>query len=210
MEFNIVEKLLGMTLLGTEWVLWLLLFSSVVSVAVMIERFMFFQKLKIDFRGFSRELTDHLNEGDAQAAIRLCESSPSMESQVALVGLRNQDKGPQAMEGSMDSFLVGEKQTLDKGLVILGTLGNNAPFVGLFGTVLGIIQAFNDLAANPQGGPSVVMGGISEALVATAVGLLVAIPAVIAYNLFGRAVKRHLANAQAISKTLMTYENAGK
>lgn len=208
MEFDIVEKLLGMTLLGTEWVLWLLIFSSILSVAVMIERVMFFKRLKIDFRDFSRELTDHLNDGDSEAAIRLCEKSSSMECQVALVGLRNKAKGPEAMEGSMDSFLVGEKQTLDRGLVVLGTLGNNAPFVGLFGTVLGIIQAFNDLAANPQGGPSVVMGGISEALVATAVGLLVAIPAVIAYNLFGRIVKRHLANAQSISKTLMTYEKS--
>lgn len=209
MDINIVDKLLGMTLLGTEWVLWLLILSSIVSVAVMIERFLFFKRLRIDFRDFTSKLTDHLNEDEADAAIRLCEKSEAMECQVALIGLRNKSKGPKAMEGSMDSFMVGEKQTLDRGLVILGTLGNNAPFVGLFGTVLGIIQAFNDLAANPQGGPSVVMGGISEALVATAVGLLVAIPAVIAYNLFGRMVKRHLANAQAVSKTILTYENIG-
>ena len=149
-----------------------------------------------------------MNDGDSDAAIRLCEKSEAMECQVALVGLRNREKGSKAMEGSMDSFIVAERQTLDRGLVILGTLGNNAPFVGLFGTVLGIIKSFNDLALNPQGGPSVVMGGISEALVATAVGLLVAIPAVIAYNLFGRIVKRHLANAQSISKTILTYETA--
>ena len=89
LEFDIVEKLLGMTLLGTEWVLWLLIFSSILSVAVMIERVMFFKRLKIDFRDFSRELTDHLNDGDSEAAIRLCEKSSSMECQVALVGLRN-------------------------------------------------------------------------------------------------------------------------
>ena len=79
----------------------------------------------------------------------------------------------------MEGFLIGEKQKLDRGLIVLGTLGNNAPFIGLFGTVIGIIKAFNDLANSPEGGPSVVMNGISEALVATAVGLLVAIPAVI-------------------------------
>ena len=208
MDINIVEKLLGMTLLGTEWVLWLLIISSIISVAVMIERAMFYKRLKIDFRNFSRELTDHLNDGDNNAAIRLCEKSEAMECQVALVGLKNRSKGAQAMEGSMESLIVGEKQTLDRGLVVLGTLGSNAPFVGLFGTVLGIIMAFKDLALNPQGGPSVVMAGMSEALVATAVGLLVAIPAVIAYNVFGRIVKRHLANAQSICKTIMTYENS--
>lgn len=206
MEFDIVEKLLGLTLLGTEWVLWLLIFSSVVSVAVIVERMIFFKKLNLDYTAFVRELTDHLNDDDHDAAIRLCEGKDAVESQVALVGLRNKDKGPKAMEGSMESLIVGERQNLDRGLVILGTLGNNAPFIGLFGTVLGIIQAFNDLAINPKGGPSVVMSGISEALVATAVGLLVAIPAVIAYNLFGRIVKRHVANGQSIIKTLMTYE----
>ena len=79
----------------------------------------------------------------------------------------------------MESLIIQEKHKMDKGLVILGTLGNNAPFIGLFGTVIGIIKAFHDLAQNPEGGPSVVMAGVSEALVATAVGILVAIPAVI-------------------------------
>lgn len=208
MEFDIVEQLLGMTLLGTEWVLWLLLGSSILSVAVMIERFVFFRKLKLNFGEFSKELTDHLNDGDHEAAVRLCEKSDAVESQIALVGLRNRSKGAKAMEGSMESLIVGVRHTLDRGLVVLGTLGNNAPFIGLFGTVLGIIQAFNDLALNPKGGPSVVMAGISEALVATAVGLLVAIPAVIAYNLFGRVVKRHISNGQAVIKTIMSYEQS--
>ena len=86
---------------------------------------------------------------------------------------------------------------------ILGTLGNNAPFIGLFGTVIGIIQAFHDLSSNPEGGPSVVMAGISEALVATAVGLLVAIPAVIAYNGYQRMVKRRLSNAEAMKRLVV-------
>ena len=99
------------------------------------------------------------------------------------------------MEQSMDGYVAGQRQKLDQGLVVLGTLGNNAPFIGLFGTVIGIIKAFHDLASAPQGGPSVVMSGISEALVATAVGLMVAIPAVIAYNTFQRIVKSHMANS---------------
>lgn len=105
----------------------------------------------------------------------------------------------------MASYIAGQRQNLDHGLVILGTLGNNAPFIGLFGTVVGIIQAFHDLAKNPAGGPSVVMAGISEALIATAIGLVVAIPAVIAYNSFQRLVKRKTANAEAIKRLITAH-----
>ena len=109
------------------------------------------------------------------------------------------------MRESMEAFLIGERQVLDRGLVVLGTLGNNAPFIGLFGTVIGIIMAFKSLAVNTAGGPSVVMAGISEALVATAVGLMVAIPAVIGYNTFNRIVKRHYANAEAVMKLVLSH-----
>jgi biopolymer transport protein ExbB len=109
------------------------------------------------------------------------------------------------MDQSMTGFLFGEKQKLDHGLVILGTLGSNAPFIGLFGTVIGIIQAFSDLASNPAGGPSVVMAGISEALIATAVGLIVAIPAVIAFNGFQRVVRRKLSNAEALKGLVIAH-----
>jgi biopolymer transport protein ExbB len=86
-----------------------------------------------------------------------------------------------------------ERTRLDyeRRLVFLGTLGNNAPFIGLFGTVLGVIRAFADLAAHPgAGGAATVMAGISEALVATAVGLFVALPAVVMFNLYTRWLRR--------------------
>ena len=114
------------------------------------------------------------------------------------------------MEQRMVSFVLAERQKLDSGLVFLGTLGNNAPFIGLFGTVIGIIQAFADLASNPAGGPSVVMAGISEALVATAVGLLVAIPAVVAYNVFQRQVKRRVSNADSLIRMLVAHYSEKK
>ena len=108
----------------------------------------------------------------------------------------------------MTGYLVGTRQHLDKGLVVLGTLGNNAPFIGLFGTVIGIIKAFHDLSVNPQGGPSVVMAGISEALIATAVGLMVAIPAVIAFNGLQRMIKRRVANAETIMRLILSHTGA--
>ena len=213
MEFNIVEKLLGMTLLGSEWVLWLLIFLSVFSIGIIIERAIFFLKIRIDFSEFTENVAEKLAASDIEGVKQLCISNPALESQVMMKGIEYSSYGAEAMEQQMAGFVVGERQKLDSGLVVLGTLGNNAPFIGLFGTVIGIIKAFDDLAANPAGGPAVVMGGISEALVATAVGLLVAIPAVVAFNWYQRIVKRRIANSNAMIKMLVAYfssKNPGK
>lgn len=205
MEFSIVQKLLGITLLGSAWILWLLIGLSILSVSIMIERFFYFRKSDINFPEFSEKLSKVLLSGDTTEIVKLCAQSPALESQVVLRGLEHQARGPRAMEESMLAYVISERQNLDRGIVILGTLGNNAPFIGLFGTVLGIIIAFQDLARNPAGGPSVVMAGISEALIATAVGLMVAIPAVIAFNFFQRAVKRHISNSEAVVKVVMAH-----
>ena len=183
-QIKIVEALLGFTLFGAEWVLWLLIGLSILSIGIILERSIFFFRLKSDFPTLSRKLSECLKQGELDKAKELCVQDPSLEAKVALWGLSHNKKSPKAIESSMEGFAMGEKHKLDRGLVVLGTLGNNAPFIGLFGTVIGIIKAFHDLSYNPDGGPSVVMGGISEALIATAVGLLVAIPAVIAFNAF--------------------------
>ncbi|NPA13331.1 MAG: MotA/TolQ/ExbB proton channel family protein [Aquificae bacterium] len=99
---------------------------------------------------------------------------------------------PKIEKNMMDYDPITLKLELEKRLGILATFGNNAPFIGLFGTVLGIIKAFHDLGTSNEFGVRVVMTGISEALVATAMGLFVAIPSVIAYNYFVRRVKKIL------------------
>ncbi len=204
--FDLVHKLLGITMLGTEWVLWLLIVLSIVSLAVIIERALFFYKMRLDMAVFAESVTTALEANDWDKIQTLCESSPSLAAQTILRGIAARGRGAHAMEESMNGYMIGHRQKLDQGLMILGTLGNNAPFIGLFGTVLGIIIAFRELALNPQGGASVVMRGISEALIATAVGLIVAIPAVIAYNFFQRIVKRHVSNAEAVSKLLLSHK----
>lgn len=205
MQFNIVDKLLAITSLGSEWVLWLLLALSVTSLGVIVERLIYYARIRLDFVNFSREVTRRLIDNDIDGIKGVCSTSQSIESQTILKGLEYKDRGVDAMDQSMTGFLFGEKQKLDHGLVILGTLGSNAPFIGLFGTVIGIIQAFSDLANNPAGGPSVVMAGISEALIATAVGLIVAIPAVIAFNGFQRIVRRKLSNAEAMKGLVIAH-----
>lgn len=101
------------------------------------------------------------------------------------------------IELGVKSFLSSQRTEMERGLTILATLGSNAPFIGLFGTVLGIIHAFAALA-DQKGGMASVMSGISEALLATAVGLFVAIPAVIAYNVFARKMRVLFAQCEAL------------
>ena len=203
MEFKIAEKLLGITLLGTEWVLWTLIFLSIVSIGIVVERFWFFSATKFSMPLFLGQLGPLLADKKYDDAKVLCQSSSSLEAQVVLRGLESQPRGLRAMEEMMNSYLLSQKQILDRGLAVLATLGNNAPFIGLFGTVLGIIIAFHDLAKNPAGGPSVVMSGISEALIATAVGLIVAIPAVIFNNFFQRVVKKRLQNSESLIRLVV-------
>ena len=98
--------------------------------------------------------------------------------------------------------VIDERRVLERWMLLLGTLGNNAPFIGLFGTVLGVIKAFHDLAQSGAG-PEVVMAGLSEALVATAVGLLVALPCVFAFNLLSKRVKDLAAETQSLGRRMI-------
>jgi biopolymer transport protein ExbB len=199
---NLTQKFLAFTLLGAGWVLWLLVGLSVVSVAIMLERALYLsaRKLPDDLLG---ELKKLLFAGNVDGARKLLSGRGGIEAQVALEGLDQLPRGPGAVAEAMTGARTRERLHLERNLAILGTLGNNAPFIGLFGTVLGIIKAFHDLSQNQGGGAAVVMAGISEALVATAVGLIVAIPAVMAFNYFQRRVRARLARADELAHAIL-------
>ena len=194
-----------LALLGDVWVLWLLLFASIFSVGVIIERWRVFQRSKVNFAEFIDKLTEFLEKGNLAGAKNLVQNAQGVETRVATAGLNNLFKGYASVEEAMTSRLVLERSRLEKNLIVLGTLGNNAPFIGLFGTVLGVIKAFNDLAVNGSSGVSVVMAGISSALIATAFGILVALPAVIANNVFQTELKKKLANTQSLIHLFQVY-----
>jgi biopolymer transport protein ExbB len=200
-----VELFKKAALLGDVWVLWLLMAASVASLAIMAERWRLFRAEACDFSALHETLRRCLDAGDWAGARRAAEGARGMEARVALAGVESAGKGPASSEQAMLARLVLERARLESGLIVLGTLGNNAPFVGLFGTVLGIIKAFNDLALSGAGGSSVVMAGISSALVATAFGILVAIPAVAANNAFQTSLKKRCANAQSLIHMLQSY-----
>lgn len=200
---GLVGILVSLPIFEAEWVLWLLIALSIGSVAVMVERWWFYRRHRIDTETVRGELNRLLEAGDYAAAASYLARFDSLETNVTLFGLRAHHKGPDSVEDLLDGAETREKLRYQARLSFLATVGSNAPFIGLFGTVLGIIRAFKDLAGNMADASGTVMAGISEALIATAVGLLVAIPAVIAYNVFIGRVKDISANAALLSKTLL-------
>jgi biopolymer transport protein ExbB len=206
---GITEQFLKFALLGAEWVMVVLVICSIMSISVIIERAVYFMKLRGDFGEFTKELTERLNSQDSlEKTAAWCAGHQMLEANVAAIGLERSKDGRKAMEDTMNATIIASKTKLDKGLTLLGTLGNNTPFIGLFGTVIGIIQAFHALSSSNASGPEVVMASISEALVATAVGLMVAIPAVIAFNVISRAVRTKIANSETIARIILSYNSA--
>ena len=202
--------------LGAGWVLLLMLFLSVVSLAVMLERAWLYWSLRDDAAALMKDLGRLLRGGDLEGARARLERSPSAEAAVVIAGIVEAKMGVEAAEEAMAGASALQRLKLEKRLTFLGTLGNNAPFIGLLGTVIGIVGAFDELgkaknanmAGAAQVAPEAVMTNIAEALVATAVGLLVAIPAVAAFNWFQRVVKTTLANTDALSHVLLAHLKA--
>lgn len=194
---------------GATWVLVLMLVLSVVSLAVMLERGWLYWSLRDDLAELMKDLGQLLRKGDLEGARKRLEKSPSAEAAVVVAGLVEADQGADVAAEAMAGASALQKLKLEKRLAFLGTLGNNAPFIGLLGTVIGILGAFDELSKAKGGGQAVapegVMAQISEALVATAVGLLVAIPAVAAFNAFQRVVKTTLSNTDALGHVLLAH-----
>jgi biopolymer transport protein ExbB len=185
-------------------VLWLLLALSLAAVAIMIERVWFFLQERPPRDRLAAALRA-LRDGNAVAALGKLSGARSMEAAVVRTCLTHAADGASAIEDHKAAVLETERLRYERRLAFLGTLGNNAPFIGLFGTVLGIIRAFHDLAGSSLQGTQAVMSGIAEALVATGVGLLVALPAVAMYNTLIRRVEVAIAGAEAASREVLAY-----
>ncbi|PKL92920.1 MAG: MotA/TolQ/ExbB proton channel family protein [Candidatus Goldiibacteriota bacterium HGW-Goldbacteria-1] len=165
-----------------------LLGVSVLSWWIIIDRAICFSRIKVNTLDFMDRVKKMLAKKDKQGVLTLCQTTPGPLSAVIRSGMEASGDGREKMEAAMQRTLNYEAARMQKFLGILATVGSVSPFVGLFGTILGIIKAFRDLALAHGGGPSVVANGIAEALVATAMGIFVAIPAVVGYNLFVRAI----------------------
>jgi biopolymer transport protein ExbB len=196
--------------LGASWVLWLLIALSVLSIGVMIDRALWFRGRDTDTDRFTRELRGAFARGEIGHLETKYKDDPAVPVQVALRGLAERERGPEAVAEAMHGERLRWRNAADRHLIVLGTLGNNVPFVGLFGTVLGVINAFEHLRVKSEAATDRTLDLVAQALAATAFALLVAIPAVIAFNYFTRRMKVLLGSADEAAHTVMSLVHGSK
>ncbi len=206
---SIVEAFMRFASLGAAWVMWLMVGMAFVLTAVVLERVCLFLRTRVDAAQIGRGLMRHLERGDIDGAKALVARGKALEERVIADGLSAWPKGADAVEQTLKSSLQRERQRFESCLGYVGTVGANAPFVGLLGTVIGIVISFQQLAVDPKGGMAVVGPGIAEALAATAVGLLVAIPAIVAFNAFRNSLNRRISNVEFLGGILLSQLKAG-
>lgn len=203
---DIIERLLALSHYGSRWVLWLLIALSIAALAVVIERTVLFVSSRDDTTRLRAELRRLLKDKDLELARRRLEESPSFEARVAAAGL--DADGVASAEERMQGESELCRLSMEKNLALLGTLGNNAPFIGLLGTVIGIVRSFRELTSSSGQVSAGLMAEIGEALVATAIGLLVALPAVAAFNLFQRLIRARMGRASALAHEILAFMKA--
>ncbi len=207
----LVDKFFVLSQGSAEILLWILLLTSVLSIGMIIERFLTLHSVYRRNTEFRNKAQDLLQSQSLDELEDLAKDKDSLPGRALSYGLRHiKSSGPQGLAEVFNSFHMIERPKLERNLNFLATVGSNAPFVGLLGTVLGIMKAFSDLAGNTGGGNDVVMAGIAHALVATAVGLFVAIPAVIAYNYFQKLVRQSLQSIDVARELCIAYAKRTK
>ena len=202
----LIDKFFVLSQGSAEILLWLLLLTSILSIGMIIERFLTLRsvfKKNQEFRAKAQELLQSQSFDELEDLAKNKESLPGRALSYGFRHIKNE--GLTGLQEVFNSFLLIEKPKLEKNLNFLATVGSNAPFVGLLGTVLGIMKAFSDLAASSGTGNEAVMAGIAHALVATAVGLFVAIPAVIGYNYFQKLVRQSLQSIDVARELCVAY-----
>lgn len=208
---NIVHVMFnGFDKMGSEWVLWILLILSILSLGVILERFRVLKSQEtVGSLLWKEQIENWMKKGEITQSqdqiLELAKKYPCLESSLLELLATTPKKDKADLGLLMLSFLGRKRVELDKNLSFLGTLGSNTPFIGLFGTVLGIIKAFHDIGGSAtSGGAQNVSAGLSEALVATAVGLMVAIPAVVFFNFFQRKIKTILSRAESLGQFVIS------
>lgn len=204
---RLTEKLFNMAQGGAEAILWVLIVLSILSIGMILERWLTLRQVNKKSEKVKVRLREALQSNNFDDLEDISRDRESLEGRALSYGLRHvKENGSNGLAEIFNSFALLERPALEKWLNFLATVGSNAPFIGLLGTVLGIMKAFHDLSRNSGGaGNEAVMLGIAEALVATAVGLVVAIPAVIAYNYFQRQVKSSIQSLESIRELCLAY-----
>lgn len=204
------DNLFSVAQAGHQATLWLLILLSIFSIAFIIERFFALNGVSKKNESVKKMLQHALQANDLKEIEDMAKDRDSLIGKGLSYGLRHtKEHGTKGLEEIFTTYALTERPALEKRLSFLATVGSNAPFIGLLGTVFGIMDAFRGLATS-QGEITAVMLGISHALIATAVGLVVAIPAVISYNYFQRSVKYSMQGLDSAKEFCLAYAKTQK
>ena len=202
----LTDRIFAVAQVADQMVLWILIILSVVSIGMIFERFFYLKKISGESLIIRSRVKIALQSQSIDDVENLARSLETLEGRALSHAMKHvKESGSKGLEELFNSFSLVERPELEKRLSFLATVGSNAPYIGLLGTVLGIMKAFNDLARDTQAGQQTVMAGISLALVATAAGLFVAIPAVVFYNYFQRQVKGILQSLDSVKELCLVY-----
>lgn len=196
--------------------MYVLILCSIISIAIIVERILYYhRRSRVKREDFIMDIKNQLNRDNIRHAlpmcVGMCNDAGTPFANVVCAGLNAYGRGDKEVSSNMERSIVIETNMLSRFTTIVGTIGSTAVYIGLFGTVLGIIRAFHDISKTGSGGISVVINGISEALICTAAGLCVAVPAVIAYNYFIKKIDNFVTDMElCASETLDVISNKQK
>jgi biopolymer transport protein ExbB len=200
------EKIFAFAHVADQVVLWILIALSIVSVGMILERFFALRKVSADSARIRTKVRAALQSNSVDDVEAIAKDMDTLEGRAAGYALKHmKDNGSRGLEEIFNTFTLTERPELERFLGFLATVGSNAPYIGLLGTVLGIMKAFNDLAQAAEAGQQTVMAGISVALIATAAGLFVAIPAVIGYNYYSKKVRSVIQSLESVKELCLAY-----
>ncbi len=184
--------------------IYILLICSVISLTIIIERYICYRlRSRVKRKDFMIQIAKEIEKANIKRAIEICKNTDTPFSNVVYAGLNLRDHAEVLISNTMERAITVEITKLERHISVVGTIGSTAVYIGLFGTVLGIMRAFRDISATGVGGIAVVINGISEALVCTAAGLAVAVPAVIAYNYFVKKVDNFITDMELCASETM-------
>jgi biopolymer transport protein ExbB len=164
-------------------VLWVIMALSVVAAAIIIERLLYFKRIAVDEDKLYARVRDSVEKGHYDEALAICDQNLSPFSSLLRVGIENRGRSEELQKEMLKDAAALESPRLEKGISGLGTISNIAPLLGLLGTVTGTMKAFGVLGQfGAVSDPTVLANGVSEALITTVGGIIVAVPAVIFYN----------------------------
>jgi biopolymer transport protein TolQ len=200
------ERIFAVANIADQVVLYILVLLSVISIGMILERFFALRRIAASSQVVRMRVRNALQSQSLEDVEDLSRQPDTIEGRAMSFAMKHiKENGANGLDEVFNTYSLTERPELERYLNFLATVGSNAPYIGLLGTVLGIMKAFNDLAHSPEAGQQTVMAGISLALVATAAGLFVAIPAVISYNYFQRQVKGIMQSLDSVKELSIAY-----